>query len=304
MRVGAVDLGTNSTRLLVADVVDGRVEEVIRLLAITRLGEGVDRHGVLTEAAIGRVLDVLARFADVAAAAGATVVLATATSAVRDAANGAAFLARVERERGFRTRLLDGDEEAAATVAGVLIGRNAPPGRVAIVDVGGGSTEVSIAVAGVVDAAVSVAAGCVRTTERWLGDDAVTPAAATAARDALGALFADAVPAAWLPVDGVIAVAGTAITAAAIDLGLEADDPALIHGHVVTAATIRALIERLAPLDLAARRAVPGIEPARAPVIVGGLLVLDRVLDRLGAERFEVSEHDILHGVALLAAVS
>jgi exopolyphosphatase/guanosine-5'-triphosphate,3'-diphosphate pyrophosphatase len=303
-RVGAVDLGTNSTRLLVADVTDGQVHEIVRVLEITRLGQRVDRDGLLAADAIGRVLAVLDTYRRLAVDAGATTVLATATSAVRDAANGADLLARIERTLGFRTRLLSGDEEARATVAGVLAGRVAPPGRVAIVDVGGGSTEVAIAHAGTLEAAVSVNAGCVRATERWLGDGVVAAADLAIARTALDGLFAGAVPDAWLPVDDVIAVAGTATTAAAIDLELVEHDPARSHGHVVPVALVRSLIERLAPLDSDARGAIRGIEPARAPVIVGGLVVLDRVLTRLGADRFEVSERDILHGIALLAAVS
>jgi exopolyphosphatase/guanosine-5'-triphosphate,3'-diphosphate pyrophosphatase len=167
-----------------------------------------------------------------------------------------------------------------------------------IIDVGGGSTEVSVGPG----RAVSLDAGCVRATERWLAEDAVSPAQQARAADALRRLFAAGVPAAWLPVDRGIAVAGTATTVAALDLGLPAYDAEQIHGHVLTRAAIAAQRERLAPLTADERRAIGAIEPGRAPVIVGGILVLEAALDRLELAEVEVSERDILHGIALLAA--
>jgi exopolyphosphatase/guanosine-5'-triphosphate,3'-diphosphate pyrophosphatase len=217
---------------------------------------------------------------------------------VRDAANGADFLARLAHETGFPTRLLTGAEEARLTRLGVLIGRPPLPGAVVIIDVGGGSTEVSVGPG----RAVSLDAGCVRATERWLAEDAVSPAQQARAADALRRLFAAGVPAAWLPVDRGIAVAGTATTVAALDLGLPAYDAEQIHGHVLTRAAIAAQRERLAPLTADERRAIGAIEPGRAPVIVGGILVLEAALDRLELAEVEVSERDILHGIALLAA--
>jgi exopolyphosphatase / guanosine-5'-triphosphate,3'-diphosphate pyrophosphatase len=299
MRVAAVDLGTNSTRLLVADATGpGELEEVERILEITRLGQGVDAAGRLAEDAIGRVLAVVRRYREVADAADAERFLATATSAVRDAANGRDFLARLEADAGFSTRLLSGAEEAHLTRLGTLAGRPPVTGRVAIVDVGGGSTEVSVSD----DLAVSLDAGCVRATERWLAEDAVTPELEQRAGEALRRLFAEQVPEEWLPVDHGIAVAGTATTNAALDLGLPAYDAARIHGHVVTREAIAAQRRRLAPLTAAERRAIGPIEPGRAPVIVGGILVLEAALDRLRLAAVEVSERDILHGIALLIA--
>jgi exopolyphosphatase/guanosine-5'-triphosphate,3'-diphosphate pyrophosphatase len=299
MRVAAVDMGTNSTRLLVADVAGGdELAEVERILEITRLGQGVDDARRLADDAIGRTLGVVRRYREIADAHGATRRLATATSAVRDAANGRAFLELLAAETGFETRLLPGAEEARLTRLGVLAGRAPLDGRVAIVDVGGGSTEVSVADG----MAVSLDAGCVRATERWLAEDAVSPALEQRAASALRALFADGVPDAWLPVDHGIAVAGTATTVAALDLGLPAYDAERIHGHVLTRAAIAAQRVRLAPLTAAERRAIGPIEPGRAPVLVGGILVLEAALDRLGLEAVEVSERDILHGIALLAA--
>ncbi len=298
MRVAVVDMGTNSTRLLVADVAGpGELTEVERILQITRLGAGVDRDRRLADDAIERTLTVVRRYRQIADAHGAAVHLATATSAVRDSANGADFLRRLQAETGFETRRLPGEEEARLTRLGVLAGRPPIAGEVAIVDVGGGSTEVSVGPG----RAVSLDAGCVRATERWLAEDVVSPALQEHAADELRELFAAGVPDAWLPVERGIAVAGTATTVAALDLALAAYDAERIHGHVLTRAAIAAQRERLAPLTADERRAIGAVEPGRAPVIVGGILVLEAALDRLGLDEVEVSERDILHGIALLA---
>lgn len=299
MRVAAVDLGTNSTRLLVADASGpDDLREVERILEITRLGAGVDHERRLAPDAIERTLTVVRGYGAIADRHGAVHLLATATSAVRDAANGREFLARLEEETGFATRLLSGREEAHLTRLGVLGGRPATDERLAIIDVGGGSTEVSVSD----DEAVSLDAGCVRATERWLAEDAVAPSLHEHAAGELRELFAREVPDAWLPVDRGIAVAGTATTVAALDLGLPAYDAERIHGHVVTREALAVQLRRLAPLTVAERRALGPVEPGRAPVIVGGMLVLTAAMERLGLAAVEVSERDILHGIALLAA--
>jgi exopolyphosphatase / guanosine-5'-triphosphate,3'-diphosphate pyrophosphatase len=302
MRVGAVDIGTNSTRLLVADVdQDATISEVRRDLVITRLGQGVDATATLADEAVDRTMRALARFHQSALADATERVIATATSAVRDSRDGSGFLATVRDRYRFETRLLSGDEEAELTFRGVMSGRAAPSGRLAIIDVGGGSTEVTIG-EHVPLHAVSVNAGCVRATERWLGGGVVDGDTVVQAGRALRALFAEQVPASWLPVTGAIAVAGTATTLAALDLDLGRYDPQRIHGHVVPRSVLDAQLRRLAPMTLQQRRAVHGIEHGRAGVIVGGILVLATVMDQLGVDRVEVSERDLLHGVALLAA--
>src|SRR5581483_9812796 len=200
-RVGAIDLGTHSTRLLVADVTDGAVQEVARRLEITRLGEGVDRRRRLLPVAIARVRNCLAGFRRLADELGAERVLAVATSAVRDADNGEAFLGEIEWSYGFATRLLSGDEEAALTFRGVTARRTLPPGTL-IVDVGGGSTEL------ILDGrAISLDVGCVRLTERF-GDD----------RDTAAGYVRRSLPA--VDVGAAIGVAGTITSLAALDLGL------------------------------------------------------------------------------------
>ena len=295
MRVGAVDLGTNSTRLLVADVEEGRVAEVVRRLAITRLGEGVDESHELLPAAIGRVHAVLDEYAREAAALEAEHVLAVATSAVRDAANGAAFLHGLGDRYGWETRLLDGEEEAETTFRGVTSDR-ALEADTLLVDIGGGSTELVVGGPDGVSSAVSLQAGCVRLTERFLTSDPPTAGELEAAAAQVRSLLPP------LAVESAVGVAGTITTVAAIDLGLAEYDPIRIHGHRIAREAVDGVLTDLAALPLAARELVPGLEPARAPVIVGGLVVLRVVKARYGLDRIEVSERDILYGTALAAA--
>jgi exopolyphosphatase/guanosine-5'-triphosphate,3'-diphosphate pyrophosphatase len=283
MRVGAVDLGTNSTRLLVADVEDGGVREVARGLRITRLGEEVDTRRKLLPTAVARVRNVLADYRRELESLEADRTLAVATSAVRDADNGEAFLGEIEWSYGFSTRLLTGDEEAALTYRGVDVGRDVGP-ETLIVDIGGGSTELILP-----NRHVSLEIGCVRLTERF-GEDA----------DAAGAYVATLLPD-W-PVDDAIGVAGTVTSLAALDLGLVEYDAERVHGHVVTATAVEEQLARLASLPLEKRRVLSGLEPERAPVIVAGAAILRAVLRRYRLDSIEASEHDLLHGVALAAA--
>ncbi|MDP9257958.1 MAG: Ppx/GppA family phosphatase [Actinomycetota bacterium] len=303
MRVAAADIGTNSTRLLIADVgSDGSVAEGERLLEITRLGEGVDASGSLAEAPMGRVTDTLERYAARARALSAERLLAVATSAVRDAANRDDFLVRVAAS-GFEPRLLTGDQEAATTFAGVC--SRAPGGEpvaadgTLVVDVGGGSTELVLGGAGGVAWSRSLQAGCVRMTERDLGEDVIKDSDLVACATAIRVLLEVVPDAVVQATRRAIAVAGTATTLAAIQHG--GYDADAVHGARITREDTRALEHRLAAMTLAERRSVPGLEAARAPVIVAGLVVLGSVLDRFGLAEAIVSERDILHGAALLA---
>jgi exopolyphosphatase/guanosine-5'-triphosphate,3'-diphosphate pyrophosphatase len=281
VRVAAVDLGTNSTRLLVADVEDGRVEEVARGLEITRLGEGVDSRRRLLPLPIARVRNVLSDFRREADRLGADRTLAVGTSAVRDAENGEAFLGEVEWSYGFSTRLLSGDDEAELTRRGVTAGRDLGPGTL-VADIGGGSTELISA-----DGHVSLDVGSVRMTERF-GEDAA------AIETYVSGLLPD------VDASEAVGVAGTVTTIAALDLG--GYDPDRVHGHVLMHEAVGEQLERLASLPLEERQKLPGLEPGRAPVIVAGAAILRAILDRYELDRIEVSEHDLLHGVALAAA--
>lgn len=315
VRIAAVDMGSNTTRLIVADVDRGpdgalRHETIERRSTITRLAEGVDARGILLPEPITRVRIALTEYRRVARELGAVFVLATATSAVRDADNGEAFLGEVEHGFGFRAQLLDGVEEAEATWAGVTsdpaMAARAARGRGLLVDIGGGSTEVLLTDAGRIVDRHSFQLGSVRLTERFLagaGDDALVPAHAESlararahVREELGARFAQPEP-----VDLPIAVAGTATTVSAILLDRPAYDPELVHGFRFSLPQLEDVIARLAALGLAERRDVNGLEPGRAPVIVGGLVVLAEVLRHFGIDEIETSERDILDGIALMS---
>jgi exopolyphosphatase / guanosine-5'-triphosphate,3'-diphosphate pyrophosphatase len=289
MRVAAIDLGTNTTRLLVGDVVDGRVDPLVRRSTITRLGEGVDARRRLLPFPIARVRNCLVDYRRELESLGAERALLVATSAVRDAENGEAFLGEIEWSYGFATRLMTGEDEADLTRQGV---GELGVGTV-IVDVGGGSTEL-------VSSAdrISTNLGSVRLTERFLGSDPPTAEELAEVGDAIRAVLAEhAVSATY-----GVGVAGTVTSLAALDLGLIEYDSNRVHGHLLSRDAVRAQLDRLAALPLAARRQVPGLEPERAPVIVAGAAILLALMHYLGLREIAVSERDLLDGAALEAA--
>jgi len=300
VRVAAVDLGTNSTRLLVADVEDGRLDEVARRLKITRLGEGVDERKRLLPAPIARVRNVLTDFRREAERLGAERTLAVATSAVRDAENGEAFLGEVEWSYGFQTRLLSGDEEAQLTFRGVSTGRDVAEDTL-VIDIGGGSTELVVGGPDGLRFHDSLDLGAVRLTERFLHSDPSADDELDACAAAVRGLLDERVPQEVRP-QTAIGVAGTITSIAALDLGLAEYDPDRVHGHRLSREGVVTQLERLASLPLAERREIPALDPDRAPVIVAGTVILREVLDHFDLDGLEASERDILDGAALEAA--
>ena len=290
MRVAAVDLGTNTTRLLVADVDDGRLDEVVRREAITRMGESVDSRRILLPTAIARVRNVLVDYRREAETLRAERVLAVGTSAIRDADNGEAFLGEIEWSYGFTTRLLDGGEEAELMLRGVASDQLLDTGTL-VIDIGGGSTELAMAGAASIAWAISTEAGSVRLTERYLPSDPPIPEELEACAAHVRSLLPH------MRVGRAIGVAGTVTTAASIELGGASG----VHGHVLTRHSLVSILDSLAALPLGTRRTVRGLAPARAPVIVGGLVVLREILERYRLHELTVSERDLLHGAALEA---
>ena len=292
MRVAAVDLGTNTTRLLVADVDDdGRVEAVVRREAITRLGESVDRRRILLPTAIARVRNVLVDYRREAESLGAERVLAVGTSAVRDADNGEAFLGEVEWSYAFTTRLLSGEEEARLTLEGVASDGPLAP-RTLVVDIGGRSTELVVAGDPEDETRLSTEAGSVRLTERFLHSDPPHGEELAACEAHVRSLLPR------LAIDHAIGVAGTVATAAKI----ERAGALSVHGDRLSRERVGELLDRLAALPLAERERVHGLVSARAPVIVAGLVVLHEILVYYDIAELSVSERDLLDGVALAAA--
>ena len=300
-RVAVVDIGTNSTRLLVADVADGRVAEVERRSRVTRLGRGVDLSGQLSAEAIEAACEAIADYVALYEEAHADDVVAIATSAVRDASNGDAFVAELRERFAISARVLDGGEEARLTYLGATA-EDPPAEPTLVIDIGGGSTELIVGSGAEIDFHASLQAGVVRHTERHVSSD---PPAATElealADDLRGPIDEAAARPGGAPTSG-IAVAGTPTSLAAVELGLDPYDSELVHGHVLTLPAIQHLLSRLASMPLAERREVRGLHPDRAPTIVAGVVILIEAMRAFGLDRIQVSEHDILYGAAIDAA--
>ena len=314
MRVAVVDIGTNSTRLLVADVdgagaggdgsADARiVAEIDRRTVVTRLGQGVDATGRLADEAVDRVASVLGEYRAAIDDLGAERTVAVLTSAVRDAANGPEFLRRVRDEFGLDAQTIPGAEEARLTFLGATSERPAgAPEPVVVIDIGGGSTEFVVGEGGDLLFHVSTQSGSVRQTERHLHSDPPVPEELAAMRAQVRSIIESEVPAeVRRRTRAAISVAGTATSLAAIDQKLEPYDPARVHGYVLSLERAQEALDMLSRMTLAERREVPGLHPARAPTIVAGATHLVEALRAFSLDSTEVSEHDILRGAALEA---
>jgi exopolyphosphatase/guanosine-5'-triphosphate,3'-diphosphate pyrophosphatase len=302
MRVAVVDIGSNSTRLLVADVDGPRItHELERRSNVTRLGTGVDADGRLRADAIERVFSTLEEYAAVIEQLAAEVKLAVLTSAVRDSENGEEFAEQVEERYGLIPHVLTGDEEAQLTFLGATSEREAADAEpTLVIDIGGGSTELVIGTGREVSFHVSTQAGVVRQTERHIDHDPPEPDELKELAADVASILDSAVPdEPRRQVQRAIAVAGTATSLAAIDQELDPYDPSRVHGYLLTREACERMLQRLAALPLQERRQVAGLHPDRAPTIVAGAVILREVLNRFALERVEVSEHDILRGAAL-----
>ena len=302
MRVAVVDMGTNSTRLLVADVDDGRVTEVERRSTVTRLGRGVDTSRQLSSEAIEDVCDAVASYISAYEDLGAEKVTAIATSAVRDADNGQVFLAELRERFALDASILDGAREAHLTYLGATAAR-APSDGTLVVDIGGGSTE--LVVGNGVDLGFydSLQVGTVRHTERHISADPPTAAELEALANDVRGLIANSLEGAALARARVgIGVAGTPTSLAAIEQRLDPYDPELVHGYVLSLEAIQRMFSELAAMPLAERLKVPGLHRGRAPTIVAGVVILIQVMRAFGLTEIEVSEHDLLWGAALAGA--
>ncbi len=297
-RVAAIDCGTNSVRLLVADVADGAVRDVHRETRIVRLGQGVDRTGTLAPDAIERTRAALADYAAIIADTGTSRVRMVATSATRDARNRAEFLAVVHQTVDVEPEVVTGLAEARLSYSGAVGTLPGLPGPVLLVDLGGGSTE--LVLGGDALRVHSMDVGSVRMTERHLRDDPPTAAQVDAVvADARAALDAAARDVPLRAADVVVGVAGTVTTLAAMILDLAEYDPAAIHGSRFTPGQVDEVTRGLIAMSHDERAAVPVIHPGRVDVITAGAIILRTVLAAAGARELVASEHDILDGIAL-----
>jgi exopolyphosphatase/guanosine-5'-triphosphate,3'-diphosphate pyrophosphatase len=297
--VAAIDCGTNSTRLLVARA-DGRSMLALqRLMRITRLGQGVDRHRELAPEAMRRTVTVLEEYRQVMDRFDVDRVRMTATSAARDAANRDEFFAAAEEAVGVRPELLDGDEEGRLSFEGATRELDPGDGPFLVVDIGGGSTEFAVE-----GAAMSVDIGCVRLTERFLHGDPPRPEELSQALSVVHDYLDDVereIPAVNDALR-LVGLAGTVTTVAAVEIGLSTYDRDRIHHFFLTRAAAEDVFRTLATEKRADRVHNPGLEEARADVIVGGCCVLVGVMRHFGFDTCLVSEADILDGLALSLA--
>jgi exopolyphosphatase / guanosine-5'-triphosphate,3'-diphosphate pyrophosphatase len=310
VRVAVVDIGTNSTRLFIADVDpnSGSVREIERRSTVTRLGHGVDSSGSLAEDAIERVLHTLTEYRAAIDQHEASANLAVLTSAVRDASNGADFAERVRRDFRLDARVLSGEEEAQLTFLGAMSDRPAQDRHAdmeptVVIDIGGGSTEFVVGTQHSAGFHTSLPAGVVRMSERHIHSDPPASHELQAlAHDVRTTFLQGLPPHERAPVQHGIAVAGTATSAAAIDQELDPYDSARAHGYQLSLGTVELLLARLADMDEQQRRQVIGLHPDRAPTIVAGMILLSEAMRAFELEQVEVSEHDILYGGALQLA--
>jgi exopolyphosphatase/guanosine-5'-triphosphate,3'-diphosphate pyrophosphatase len=297
-------MGTNSTRLLVADVDDSRVKELERRSTVTRLGRGVDTTHQLATEAIEDVADTVGKYIALYEPLEPDVISVLATSAVRDAENSGAFIAELRERFAMNARILTGSEEAELTYMGAIADREPADGTL-VIDIGGGSTELVVGSGRDVTFHTSLQVGTVRHTERHLRND---PAAASEldalAEDVRKQIFDTLAAAEFFDIEGGIAVAGTPTSLAAIEQQLDPYEPEKVHGYVLTLDAIQRLCSMLAGKTLEERLEVTGLHPGRAPTIVAGVVILIQAMRAFGLQEVEVSEHDILDGAALEAAAA
>jgi exopolyphosphatase/guanosine-5'-triphosphate,3'-diphosphate pyrophosphatase len=302
--VAVIDIGTNSTRLLVADVAGTTVSEIERRTTVTRLGRGVDHSGRLSTDGIEAVCQTVAGYVELIAGLDASTTSVIATSAVRDAENGSAFVAELRERFDLSAEIFDGDLEAQTTYLGTTAGRTGE-GVLLVADIGGGSTELIIGRGRQPTFHRSLQAGVVRHTERMLTSDPPRASELERLADDLGRLISRALEGEDLPrVEHGVAVAGTPASLVAVDLGLEPYDPEQVEGHVLELETIQHWLSKLSSMPLSERKQVTGLHPDRAEAIVAGLVILIEIMRTFDLVDIEVSEHDILYGGAIRAAAA
>jgi len=300
-RVAAIDCGTNSIRLLIAEPdSNGHLRDVVRTMRIVRLGEGVDRTGEFTSDALERTFAACAEYRDMIVEAGAQVTRFVATSASRDVRNRDAFIAGVEERLGVQPEVISGTEEARLSFFGALSAlRSDMPGPYLVVDIGGGSTEFVLGTSQP-EQSRSVDIGCVRMTERHvLGDRPSVDQIAAVRADIRMALRDVELDVDLDRAQTLVGLAGTVTTMGAMVLDLETYDPDILHGSIITGDDVERVTDRLMTMSREQRAALPFMHPGRVDVIGGGALILSEICRRVPVSQVVVSEHDILDGIAL-----
>lgn len=296
MKIAALDVGSNTVLMLVAECSDGKVTALAELSRITRLGRGVDANGTLDPAAAARTLDAIVEFAAKARELGAEKFLAAATAALRDASDGAGFIAQVKQRAGIDLEVISGESEAELSYLSALKGLGLDPAdKVLIVDIGGGSTELIRCEPGRKVDAVSLQIGSVRLTERIVRHDPPSPREAADLRlmvdGALQSLNWEFRP------DVMVGIAGTVTTVCAVALGLKAYDSKAVHGHHLPNSEVVRVIGMFGAVPLEERKKIPALEEGRADVIFAGAALLERVMEHFGMHEVIVSDQGVRWGL-------
>ncbi|WP_430884749.1 Ppx/GppA family phosphatase [Fusibacter sp. JL216-2] len=297
MRVAAIDIGTNSIRLLKAEIIDGQLKSGNKALEMTRIGEGVNETGELSEAGMARSVKALKEFYEEAKTWGAQRVYALATSAVRDAQNRETFIKRVKEACGLDIEVISGDQEAKIGFLGVLAGVGSVEGKILVIDVGGGSTELIVGDSQGITLAKSVNVGAVRMTGKHIKTDPITDSEYLAVKKDIEDItrsVLDEIKA--YKITKAIGIGGTATTLGAIELEMETYDRYKIQNTAVTGKDIQNMNERLRKLNLEDRKQIKGLQPKRADIILAGSMVIDHILDTLQIDAMHISDFDNLEG--------
>jgi exopolyphosphatase / guanosine-5'-triphosphate,3'-diphosphate pyrophosphatase len=304
VRIGAVDIGTNSVRLLVADVDEKeRLRTAHRMGEIARLGEGLDRTGVIDEAAAARTLECLERFVHEAEYSGASRIRVAGTNALRVARNGCEIAARFSERIGYPVEILTGEEEARLVFLAVMSGLSRPRGRSVVVDIGGGSTEIICGEAEEGVQLISLELGCVRLTERLVISDPPADSELEAVRRHVLEVFADKLGSFQLgEVERAVGVGGTVTAFGALDLGLVKYDPSRIENHCLTRERIAAIAKQLCTIPLSQRRDLAGVSRGRADIIPAGAIILSELVNRFAVSGVYVSTRGLRYGLVLSEA--
>jgi exopolyphosphatase / guanosine-5'-triphosphate,3'-diphosphate pyrophosphatase len=304
LRIGAVDIGTNSVRLLVADVDEReRLRTAHRMGEISRLGEGIDRTGLIDETAAARTLECLERFVHEAEYSGASRIRVAGTNAFRVARNGSEVAARFADRIGYPVEILTGEEEAQLVFLAVLSGQGPSPGRAVVVDIGGGSTEIITGEGERGTQVISLELGCVRLTERLIHTDPPMPAELEAVKSHVLEIFAEKLGQ-WnsAGLDRAIGVGGTVTAFGALDLGLVKYDPSRIENHHLMRERIDAIAKHLCTIPLAQRRDLAGVSRGRADIIPAGAIILCEFVNRFAVNGVYVSTRGLRYGLVLSEA--
>jgi exopolyphosphatase/guanosine-5'-triphosphate,3'-diphosphate pyrophosphatase len=296
-KYAVIDIGTNSIRMLLAEVKDGEIKNSTKVLEMTRIGKGVNKTKRLSDDAMDRSIDALRKFKDLAIDYGASEIKAIATSAVRDALNKDEFITRVKEELGMEIDVISGEKEAELGFAGVIYGNMSKSQDILVIDIGGGSTEFIIGVGNEIKYRTSIDVGAVRMTDKHISTDPISDDEFNNLAQDIEKILRDViVKIKEYNIEEVFGIGGTVTTLAAIDQNLDMYDRNKVHNYKLKTYEIEDMIDRFKSLNNDARKKIRGLQPKRADIILAGSIILYEILKALGVEQIIISDYDNLEG--------